>query len=75
MRRVLSPLCAAVELSDGGLRAQLVSIEALNQVVDLIRQAGGLIENVQGSVTTLEDVFIRTTQRAASAPEPVEVAS
>ena len=75
MRSVLSPFCAVVELSDGGLRAQLVSIEALNQVIDLIRQGGGLIENVQSSVTTLEDIFIRTTQRAASTPEPAEVAS
>lgn len=73
MRSVLSPLCVSFELAGGNLRAQLVSVEALNQAIDVIRQAGGLIETVQSSVTTLEDVFIRTTQRAASAPEPAEV--
>jgi ABC-2 type transport system ATP-binding protein len=75
LRDLLRSLCAAMEFTGGDLRMQFASIDALNQAIDVIRQAGGLIENVQSSVTTLEDVFIRTTQRAAAVPEPAEVAS
>jgi ABC-2 type transport system ATP-binding protein len=74
LREPLSSLSTEIDLTGGDLRAQFGSIEALNQAIDVIRQSGGLVENVRGSATTLEDVFIRTTQRAPSVPEPAEVA-
>jgi ABC-2 type transport system ATP-binding protein len=46
---------------------QASSREAANQVIDHIRAAGGLIESVAASSSSLEDVFIKTTtaERAA----------
>jgi ABC-2 type transport system ATP-binding protein len=46
---------------------QVTSREEANQVIDHIRAAGGLIESVAASSSSLEDVFIKTTssERAA----------
>lgn len=46
---------------------QVASREEANQLIDQIRAAGGLIESVAASSSSLEDVFIKTTssERAA----------
>jgi ABC-2 type transport system ATP-binding protein len=73
---VVSPLCSSVNISNRVLEAQLLSIDELNDAIDIVRRAGVMIESVQRTVTTLEDVFIRTTQKAGTpAPELAEVAS
>jgi hypothetical protein len=47
---------------DAGFDFQARTREESNLAIDRIRAAGGLIESVQASNSSLEDVFIRTTQ-------------
>ena len=60
-------LGAAIVTSVDGLKVQVGSREEVNHVIDIIREGGGLVESVSNSVSSLEDVFIRTTrgERAA----------
>jgi ABC-2 type transport system ATP-binding protein len=44
-----------------GLAVQARTREESNAAIDLIRAAGGMIESMQASNVSLEDVFIRTT--------------
>ncbi len=52
---VVLPLGDAVEI-------QVVTREESNRVIDEVRAAGGLIESVSASTSSLEDVFIRATE-------------
>jgi ABC-2 type transport system ATP-binding protein len=51
----ISPLPDAVEV-------RVTNREEANLVIDKVRQHGGLIESVFASTSSLEDVFIRTTE-------------
>jgi ABC-2 type transport system ATP-binding protein len=52
----------AIVPHDAGFEFQARSREESNFVIDEIRSVGGMIESVQVSNISLEDVFIRTTQ-------------
>jgi ABC-2 type transport system ATP-binding protein len=55
--------CGAATIpSNGDLQIQTTSREQANQVIDMVRAAGGLIESMEASSSSLEDVFIRATQ-------------
>jgi ABC-2 type transport system ATP-binding protein len=41
--------------------------EQANQVIDIVRAAGGFVESMQASTSSLEDVFIRATQAGKAA--------
>jgi ABC-2 type transport system ATP-binding protein len=51
-----------VALHEAGLELHARSREDCNQVIDSVRAAGGMIESMQATNISLEDVFIRTTQ-------------
>lgn len=61
-RHAVSAVAGAAILDNGRLEAQISNREELNCVIDILRQSGALIESVTATVSTLEDVFIRTTQ-------------
>lgn len=60
-------LGASILPSTEGVEVHAVSREQANIVIDKIRAAGGLIDSVAASNTTLEDVFIRTLQTGKAA--------
>jgi ABC-2 type transport system ATP-binding protein len=60
-------LGAAIVRTAEGIAVQLVTLEDANLAIDHIRAAGGLIESVQASTSSLEDVFIRATQAGKAA--------
>jgi hypothetical protein len=72
----LGPLLTSVRVNGDLLEAHVSTTEDLNTAIDMLRARGALIESVIPTVSTLEDVFIRTTQGEASEPQPqlVEVA-
>lgn len=72
IREQLAPVAFSLTLEGDTLQAQLATQEDLNSAIDLLRQAGALIHSVSPTVSTLEDVFIRTTQPSVPAPELVE---
>jgi hypothetical protein len=54
------------------VRGDVVDVQAgtreqANRIIDEIRAAGGLIESVAASNSTLEDVFLRVTQTEKAA--------
>ncbi len=57
---VIVPMRDAVEI-------QVVTREESNRVIDEVRAAGGLIESVSTSTSSLEDVFIRATESEKAA--------
>ncbi len=57
----LRHLAASVLTTEDGVEIQAESRERANAVIDLIREAGGLIETVSATSSSLEDVFIRVT--------------
>lgn len=60
----------------GRFELQVTNRDELNHAIDVLRQCGALIESVTPTVSTLEDVFIRTTEgqeSQTSLPEQVTV--
>ena len=58
----------------GRIELKLATREHLNHAIDALRQRGALIESVTPTVSTLEDVFIRTTEgREPQTTMPEEV--
>jgi ABC-2 type transport system ATP-binding protein len=62
VRRAVSAITGAVTLKNDRLEAQISNREELNRAIDILRQSGALIDSVIATASTLEDVFIRTTQ-------------
>jgi ABC-2 type transport system ATP-binding protein len=60
-------LGASILPSTEGVEVHAATREQANIVIDKIRAAGGLIESVAASNTTLEDVFIRTLETGKAA--------
>ncbi len=60
-------LGAAIARNADYITVQVTSREEANRVIDEIRSAGGLVESVAASTTTLEDVFIRATESEKAA--------
>jgi ABC-2 type transport system ATP-binding protein len=60
-------LGAAIVTTTDGLNVQVGSREEANRMIDVIRAGGGLIESVNNSASSLEDVFIRTTRSEKAA--------
>ncbi len=58
---------AAIIPTGGALQVQAATCEQANEFIDTIRNAGGLIESMQASSSSLEDVFIRATQAGKAA--------
>ncbi len=58
----LHGLGAAVVPLEDGIELHLATREEANRAIDEIRAAGGLIESVTASTSSLEDVFIRATE-------------
>ncbi len=58
---------AAVSIENHRADLRLSSIEEANRAIDAIRASGGLVESLEKSTGTLEDVFMRVTaaERAA----------
>lgn len=49
------------------IRIHATTREQANQIIDIVRAAGGLIESMEASTSSLEDVFIRATQAGKAA--------
>ncbi|HSU58812.1 MAG TPA: ABC transporter ATP-binding protein [Bryobacteraceae bacterium] len=60
-------LGAAVLPAPDGVEIQAVTREQANLAIDRIRAAGGMIDSVAASSSSLEDVFIRTLQTGKAA--------
>ena len=75
IRRAVCAITATATLENDRLEAQTSNRDELNRVIDVLRQSGALIESVTATVSTLEDVFIRTTQGEVQVapPSPAEV--
>ncbi len=74
LRRHVSATDARGSGEDDKLEMQLGTREELNRAIDALRQGDALIESVLPTVSTLEDVFIRTTEGSnAPSSQPAEV--
>jgi len=51
----------------GHFELRVATLEAANEAIDVIRQAGGLVESVKSESSSLEDVFIQATRREQAA--------
>ncbi len=60
-------LGAAIAPTANGIEIRAATRDEANLAIDRIRAAGGLIESVTASTSTLEDVFIRTTKSEKAA--------
>jgi ABC-2 type transport system ATP-binding protein len=58
---------AGIIPSPDGLLLQAATCEQANQFIDLVRAAGGFIQSMEASTSSLEDVFIRATQTGKAA--------
>lgn len=58
---------ASVLNGENGIEIQVSNREEANAVIDRVRAAGGLIESVSATSSSLEDVFIRTTEAEKAA--------
>ena len=58
---------AVIVPGNDNLRLQAASREHANQLIDIVRAAGGFIESMEASTSSLEDVFIRATQPGKAA--------
>ncbi|MBV8570434.1 MAG: ABC transporter ATP-binding protein [Acidobacteriaceae bacterium] len=63
----LREIAASVSVTEDGIEVQTESRERANAVIDVIRGAGGLIESVTATNSSLEDVFIRVTRSEKAA--------
>ncbi len=57
----------SIATANGGLEIHASTREAANVIIDRIRAAGGFIESVVATTSSLEDVFIRTTEAEKAA--------
>jgi ABC-2 type transport system ATP-binding protein len=57
----LRQLAASVSSTEDGLEIQADNTDRANALIDVIRAAGGLIQTVTATSSSLEDVFIRVT--------------
>jgi ABC-2 type transport system ATP-binding protein len=53
---------ASISPTEDGVEIRVASREDANLLIDKVRRDGGLIESVATSTSSLEDVFIRTTE-------------
>jgi ABC-2 type transport system ATP-binding protein len=60
-------MAALVAREDGNFEIQAANREDTNAIIDKVRAAGGMIESVLATTSTLEDVFIRTTTQTERA--------
>ena len=51
----------------GTLEVRVASLEAANELIDVIRADGGLVESVNNENSSLEEVFIQATRREQAA--------
>lgn len=58
---------AAIVPMRDGVEIQVVTRDESNRVIDEVRAAGGFIESVSASTSSLEDVFIRATEAEQAA--------
>lgn len=58
---------AVIMPSNSGLQVQAATCEQANQFIDVVRASGGLIDSMEASTSSLEDVFIRATQTGKAA--------
>ena len=58
---------AAIVAVPDGVEIQVTTREEANHAIDAIRAAGGWIESVSASTSSLEDIFIRATQTEKAA--------
>ncbi len=58
---------AVIVPGNDNLRLQAATREHANQIIDIVRAAGGFIESMEASTSSLEDVFIRATQPGKAA--------
>jgi ABC-type uncharacterized transport system ATPase subunit len=63
IRRLGASMLPAAE----GIAIQVRTRDEANAVIDKVRAAGGFIESVSASTSSLEDVFIQATQHATQA--------
>jgi ABC-2 type transport system ATP-binding protein len=66
-------LLSSVVVHGDLLEAHVATNENLNAAIDTLRMRGAMIESVIPTVSSLEDVFIKTTQGQTARPELVEV--
>jgi ABC-2 type transport system ATP-binding protein len=74
LKRAVAELGMGLVPENSRIEVQGTSREDLNHAIDILRQCGVLIESVTPTVSTLEDVFIQTTEGQepqASMPEEV----
>ena len=69
----MKDLLSSVAVNGDLLEAQVATNEDLNTAIDNLRARGAMIESVTPTVSSLEDVFIKTTQGQRATPELVEV--
>jgi ABC-2 type transport system ATP-binding protein len=74
MAEALGPLLSSIAMNGDLLEARVSTNDDLNTAIDMLRQRGAMIESVIPTVSTLEDVFIKTTQGQVAEPQLVEVA-
>jgi ABC-2 type transport system ATP-binding protein len=65
--RAIRALGAAIVPVQEGIEIQVVTREEANRVIDAVRAAGGFIESVAATTSSLEDVFIRATETKRAA--------
>lgn len=53
--------------AQGLIHLQAATREQANQFIDIVRAAGGVVESMEASTSSLEDVFIRATQQGKAA--------
>ena len=58
---------AIIAQTRDGIEIQVVTLEESNRVIDEVRAAGGLIESVSASSSSLEDIFIRAMESKEAA--------
>ena len=59
---------SVIQKADSGhFELRVATLEAANEAIDVIRQAGGLVESVKSESSSLEDVFIQATRREQAA--------
>lgn len=63
----LRELAASVSTTENGVEIQAQDIDRANALIDVVRAAGGLIESVTATSSSLEDVFIRVTRSGRAA--------
>lgn len=63
----LRELAASLSTTEDGVEIQAENADLANQAIDIIRATGGLVESVNATSSSLEDVFIRVTRSGKAA--------